>query len=110
MTHLVVGDLVKLVGGQGSQDEEADKGAQSHHPYGALVLLVIHIAFNQLSNAQLEYWMDIQRQKIIDLVIESSEMETEQKKVEPKIQPKASQKEPEPVRAAKQDAGEKECR
>ena len=72
--------------------------------------MLIHIAFNQLSNAQLEYWMDIQRQKIIDLVIKSSEMEAEQEKVEPKIEPKASQKEPEPVRAAKQDAGEKECR
>merc|ERR1719193_1758698 len=39
--------------------------------------MLIHIAFNQLSNGQLEYWMDIQRQKIIDLVVESSEMEKE---------------------------------
>ena len=64
--------------------------------------MLIHIAFNQLSNGQLEYWMDIQRQKIIDLVVE---METEQE-----IKPKVTQKEPEPIRAAKQDAADKECR
>ena len=64
--------------------------------------MLIHIAFNQLSNAQLEYWMDIQRQKIIDLVVE---METEQE-----IKPKVTQKEPEPVRVTKQDAADKECR
>ena len=70
--------------------------------------MLIHIAFNQLSNEQLEYWMDIQRQKIIDLVEESSKME--QEKVEPKIDPKANQKKGELVPAAKQDAAEKECR
>ena len=69
--------------------------------------MLIHIAFNQLSNVQLEYWMDIQRQKIIDLVVE---METEQGMQEPKIEPKVTQKEPEPVRSAKQDAADKECR
>ena len=72
--------------------------------------MLIHIAFNQLSNGQLEYWMDIQRQKIIDLVVESSEMEMEQGMQEPKIEPKVTQKKPEPVRAAKQDAADKECR
>ena len=79
------------------------------HKKGMLPIekMLIHIAFNQLSNEQLEYWMDIQRQKIIDLVVESTEMETVQ---EPKIEPKATQKEAEPVRAAKQDAAEKECR
>ena len=46
--------------------------------------MLIHIAFNQLSNGQLEYWMDIQRQKIIDLVVESSEMEKEPK-IESKV-------------------------
>ena len=72
--------------------------------------MLIHIAFNQLSNVQLEYWMDIQRQKIIDLVVESSEMELEQGMQEKKIEPKVTQKELEPVQAAKQDAADKECR
>ena len=35
--------------------------------------MLIHITFNQL-----EYWMDIQRQKIIDLIVKSSEIETAQ--------------------------------
>ena len=55
--------------------------------------MLIHIAFNQLSNAQLEYWMDIQRQMIIDLVVESTEIETAQGMQEPKV----TQKEAEPV-------------
>merc|ERR1712130_379625 len=77
------------------------------HKKGILPIekMLIHIAFNQLSNEQLEYWMDIQRQKIIDLVVESTETVQELR-----IEPKATQKEAEPVRAAKQDAAEKECR
>ena len=65
--------------------------------------MLIHIAFNQLSNAQLEDWMDAQRQKIMALV--TMEMETGQGKVEQK-----SEREPDLVKTAKQEAAEKECR
>ena len=65
--------------------------------------MLIHIAFNQLSNAQLEDWMDAQRQKIMALV--TMEMETGEGKVEQK-----SEREPDLVKTAKQEAAEKECR
>ena len=48
VAHHVVGECVKLVGGEGSQGDEADKSCQSDHSDGRLVLPTYSDFLNEL--------------------------------------------------------------
>ena len=73
--------------------------------YLPIEVMTLDVAFNSLSNAQLDCWMNIQRQKIIDLC---TEMEGQQGESELGKELKANKKEP--VQETKQEQAEKECR
>ena len=74
--------------------------------YLPIEVMTLDVAFNSLSNAQLDYWMDIQRDKI--MVLASIEMEGQQGGPEHGKELKANKKEP--VQETKQEQAEKECR